>query len=505
MNMATDRVEGVELAWLLAGLTAAPRITVRDLTLDSRSVHPGDAFVALAGVSSHGLDYAGDAVARGARAVLWDPAEGRALPPLPPAVTSVAVPGLKAELGDVADRFYGEPSTDAALAGITGTNGKTTCAWLLAQCYGARGAYLGTLGQGRPPELTTGTHTTPDCIALQRVLRRLVDAGARRIALEVSSHALDQQRVAGVRLPLTAFTNLTRDHLDYHGTMAAYGAAKERLFQCRGVEHAVINVGDGFGRELATRLPSGVAPTCVDARPAAAPRAGGARGAARFVTATRVVPQAAGLTIEGVTQHGNFQLRSALVGQFNAENLLLVLGLLLAGGVPQAEALAALAGATAPPGRLERFVCGRAGPTLVVDYAHTPDALAKALAALRLHTPGRLWCVFGCGGDRDPGKRPQMAAVAEAGADALVITDDNPRTEDPERIVAMITAGLSGRVEAHVERDRARAVEFAARRAHAGDVVLIAGKGHEDYQLYGHERRPASDRALAAALAEAAP
>ena len=504
MSSAQDSVEGVELAWLLAGLVAAPRVTVRDLTLDSRGVHPGDAFVALAGRGSHGLDYVDDAIARGAAAVLWDPAEGRALPPLPPAVTTVAVPALRSELGDLADRFYGEPSSDATLAGITGTNGKTTCAWLLAQCYGARGAYLGTLGQGRPPELAAGTHTTPDCIALHRALRRLVDAGARRIALEVSSHALDQQRVAGARLPLTAFTNLTREHLDYHGTMAAYGAAKERLFHCRGVAHAVINVGDGVGRELATRLPAGVALTRVDARPAAAPPTGAARGAASFVAATRVRPLAAGLEIEGATQHGAFQLRSPLVGQFNAENLLLVLGLLLAGGMPQAEALATLASASAPPGRLERFACGRNGPTLVVDYAHTPDALAKALAALRLHTPGRLWCVFGCGGDRDPGKRPQMAAAAEAGADALVVTDDNPRTEDPERIVAMITAGLAGRVEAHVERDRTRAIEFAARRARAGDVVLIAGKGHEDYQIYGHERRPASDRALARALAEAA-
>ena len=502
MSMAADHVDGVELAWLLAGLVAAPRIAVHDLNLDSRAIQPGDAFVALAGRGSHGLDYLDDALARGALAVVGDPREGRALPPLPPAVTGVAVPGLKAELGDLADRFYGEPSSDAALAGITGTNGKTTCAWLLAQCYGARGAYLGTLGQGRPPELAAATYTTPDCIALHRALRQLVDGGARRIALEVSSHALDQQRIAGARVPLAAFTNLTRDHLDYHGTMAAYGAAKQRLFQHPGVEHAVINVGDDFGRALAARLPDGVTLTAVDARPAEAPPAG---GAARFVRATRVTPEASGLEIEGTTQHGSFRLRSSLVGHFNAENVLLVLGLLLAGEVPLPEALAALATATAPPGRLERFVCGRSGPTLVVDYAHTPDALAKALAALRLHTPGRLWCVFGCGGDRDPGKRPQMAAVAEAGADALVVTDDNPRSEDPERIVAMITAGLAGRVEAHVERDRARAIEFAARRARAGDVVLIAGKGHEDYQIYGHERRPASDRALAAALAEAAP
>jgi UDP-N-acetylmuramoyl-L-alanyl-D-glutamate--2,6-diaminopimelate ligase len=484
---------GVELSWLLAGLVTAPRVSVRDLTLDSRNVARGDAFVALAGHSTHGLDHVGDAVARGAIAVLWDPTEGRALPTLPPSVMSVPVPGLRPELGDVADRFYGEPSSVANVAAITGTNGKTSCAWLFAQCFEDAGAYVGTLGAGRPPALTPSTHTTPDTVAVHRTLRALVDAGAQWVGMEVSSHALDQDRVGAVRLPLTAFTNLTRDHLDYHGTMAAYGAAKERLFRGRGVEHAVINVTDPFGRELAARLPSRVALTAVgtlrsDPKPA------------RYVIATRVECRADGLEIGGETHAGPFTLRSPLIGAFNADNLLLVLGLLLAAGAPLAHAVERLSRATAPPGRMESFSMGVDGPTLVVDYAHTPDALSKVLAALRAHTGGLLWCVFGCGGDRDPGKRPLMAAAVEAVADRIVITDDTPRTEDPDKIVAMLAGALTGRVPAQIERDRAKAIRAAAAAARPGDVVLIAGKGHEDYQIYGRERRHFSDREVARSI-----
>ena len=484
----------VELSWLLAGLVAAPRVSVRDLTLDSRTVRPGDAFVALAGQSTHGLDHVDEVVARGAVAIIWDPTEGRALPALPPSVTAVAVPGLRPELGDVADRFYSEPSASADVAGITGTNGKTTCAWLFAQCFGAAGAYMGTLGTGRPPEVKPATHTTPDVVSVHRTLRALVEKGAQSIAMEISSHALDQDRVSAVRVPVAGFTNLTRDHLDYHGTMAAYGAAKERLFHCRGVEHAVINFGDPFGRDLAERLPSAVQLTAVG-------RSHEVAGLSRFVAATEVDCRGDGLAIRGDTHAGQFRLRSPLIGAFNAENLLLVLGLLLAADMPLTQAVEALGRATAPPGRMEGFSVGPAGPMLVVDYAHTPDALNKVLAALRAHTGGRLWCVFGCGGDRDPGKRPLMAAAAEALADRIIITDDNPRTEDPDRIVAMLSGALTGRVPARIERDRAKAIAAAAAEARPGDVVLIAGKGHEDYQIYGTERRHFSDRDIARSLA----
>jgi UDP-N-acetylmuramoyl-L-alanyl-D-glutamate--2,6-diaminopimelate ligase len=499
MNMAARTTpEGVDLAWLLEGVAAAPSLPVRDLTQDSRAVGLGDAFVALRGLTSHGLDHAATAAARGAAVVLWDPAEadGRAAPALPATSLAIAVTGLRARLGELADRFYGLPSTEAEISGVTGTNGKTTTAWLLAQAHGARGAYAGTLGWGRPPAITASTHTTPDVISVHRLLRRLCDAGARHVAIEVSSHALDQGRIDAVRLPIAGFTNLTRDHLDYHGTMAAYGAAKERLFRARGVQHAVVNVADAYGRELATRLPSGVELTAVHAGPLATPPA------RRYVVANALHFRPGGLELEGVSHAGPFRLRSPLVGRFNAENLVVVLGMLLAGGMRLAEAVDALGAATAPPGRMESFAL-RSGATIVVDYAHTPDALAKALAALRVHCAGKLWCVFGCGGDRDPGKRPQMAAVAEAASDALVITDDNPRTEDGDAIVAAIRAGLAGRVPATVERDRASAIALAARAAAAGDVILVAGKGHEDYQIVGSERRAYSDRAEARRLAGA--
>jgi UDP-N-acetylmuramoyl-L-alanyl-D-glutamate--2,6-diaminopimelate ligase len=483
----------VDLAWLLAGLVEAPRVAVRDLTLDSRGVRAGDAFIALAGRSSHGLEHAEEAVARGAVAILWDPTEGRPLPTLPPSVAAVAVPGLRPELGDVAGRFYGEPSGELDVAGITGTNGKTSCAWLFAQCFGADGAYLGTLGSGRPPDVAPATHTTPDVVAVHRSLRAMLDRGARWVAMEVSSHALDQHRIDAVRLPVAGFTNLTRDHLDYHGTMAAYGAAKERLFRSRGVEHAVINVSDAFGRELAGRLPARVALTAVG-------RDADRGDWDRYVVATRIDCRTDGLELAVESHLGACRLRSALIGEFNADNLLLVVGLLLAAGLPLERAVERLSRASAPPGRMEAFVIGPGGPTLVVDYAHTPDALSKVLAALRAHTGGRLWCVFGCGGDRDPGKRPLMAAAAEAIADRIVITDDNPRTEDPDRIVAMLRGALSGRVPAQVERDRAKAIAGAVAEARAGDVVLVAGKGHEDYQIYGTERRHFSDREVAQAL-----
>jgi UDP-N-acetylmuramoyl-L-alanyl-D-glutamate--2,6-diaminopimelate ligase len=482
----------MELAELLAGRVPAPRVRVNHLVLDSRAVEPGDAFVAVAGLSGHGADHATSAASRGAVAILHDPDDGRVLPTLPHAVTVVAVPGLRAALGELADRFYGEPSRDLNVAAVTGTNGKTTCAWLYATCLGQAAGYLGTLGAGAPPNVTPTSHTTLDVLSLHRTLAGFRDAGLHHAGIEVSSHALDQERVAGVRMPIVAFTNLTRDHLDYHGTMAAYGAAKERLLHARGVRRAVINVADAFGAALAARAPAGVEVTRVDVQ-------GRAPADGAHVLARSVRCHARGIEIHGESHAGAFTLEASLVGAFNAENLLVALGMLLAADVSLPLALAAAAKASPPPGRMEAFHAAT-GPTIVVDYAHTPDALAKALTALRAHTQGTLWCVFGCGGDRDAGKRPLMAAAAEATADRIVVTDDNPRTEDPDRIVAMITAAFSGRVPVHVERDREAAIRGARAAARHGDVILVAGKGHEDYQIYGHERRAFSDRAVAETL-----
>jgi UDP-N-acetylmuramoyl-L-alanyl-D-glutamate--2,6-diaminopimelate ligase len=482
----------VALDELLAGIAPAPRLDVAGLTLDSRSVAPGDAFVALRGGRGHGLDHAGEAAARGARAILWDPAEGRS--PVRPDPPYVAVRELRDRLGAIADRFYGMPSSRLTVAGVTGTNGKTTCAWLLASAVerlARRGAYLGTLGAGFPPAVESGSLTTPDVITLHRQLRALADAGATHVAMEVSSHALDQRRVDGVRMRVAAFCNLSRDHLDYHGTMERYAEAKERLFRLPGLEHAVINVGDPVGARFAAALAPGVALTAVAV-------GGAAPDAARFVHVARVHASEGGLELELRGHFGARRLRSGLIGGFNAENLAVALAALLAWQFGVDDAIAALAGCPAPPGRMEGYRLPN-GALAVVDYAHTPDALAKALAAVRAHARGRVLVVFGCGGERDPGKRPLMGEAAERLADRVIVTDDNPRGEDADGIVAMILRGIRRPDRVFVERDRTRAIAVAVDEARAGDAVLIAGKGHEDYQIIGTEKRHFSDREVARA------
>jgi UDP-N-acetylmuramoyl-L-alanyl-D-glutamate--2,6-diaminopimelate ligase len=474
---------------LLADAAPAPHVVVEGLTLDSRTIAAGEAFVALQGGQAHGLDHAAEAVARGARAVLWDPAEGRAPADAATGVAHVAVRGLRERLGAIADRFYGMPSSRLTVAGVTGTNGKTTCAWLLASAVerlAGRGAYLGTLGSGFPPAVAGGSLTTPDVVSLHRQLRALADAGATHVAMEVSSHALDQRRLDGVRMRVAAFCNLSRDHLDYHGTMERYADAKQRLFRLPGLEHAVINVGDPAGARFAAGLAPGVELTAV--------AVGGERPLARcYVHVAGVRAAADGIELDVEGHFGARTLRSRLIGGFNAENLAVALGVLLAWRFAVDDALAALGECAAPPGRMEGYRLP-GGALAVVDYAHTPDALAKALAAIRAHARGRVLVVFGCGGERDPGKRPLMGETAERLADRVIVTDDNPRREDADGIVAMILRGIRRPGAVLVERDRARAIGVAIDEARAGDAVLIAGKGHEDYQVVGAERRRFSDR-----------
>jgi UDP-N-acetylmuramoyl-L-alanyl-D-glutamate--2,6-diaminopimelate ligase len=310
--------------------------------------------------------------------------------------------------------------------------------------------------------------------------------------MEVSSHALDQDRVAGVRFNTAAFTNLTRDHLDYHGTMEAYGAAKARLFTWPSLAHRVINVDDPFGAQLAAQLSPArlVITTRNDATAVSSLRH------AQLVRASRVTPDPFGLVIGIESSWGSSELAVRLIGDFNVDNVLTVLAVLLAWNVPLAQAVRALAQCRAASGRMEMFGGRGVTPLAIVDYAHTPDALAKALRAGRLHCRGQLRVVFGCGGDRDAGKRPLMGRIAAELADDIIVTDDNPRTEDPARIVADIVAGIAHRSPAVVEHDRALAIRMALQRSGADDVVLIAGKGHEDYQIYGTERRRFSDQAI---------
>jgi UDP-N-acetylmuramoyl-L-alanyl-D-glutamate--2,6-diaminopimelate ligase len=513
----------VALQDLCGGLAAPPPgLAVEDISLDSRAVRPGGLFLACAGRRTHGLAALRDALARGARAVLWEPASGVAAPAPAPGVWMAPVEGLGRHASALADRFFGEPSRTLTVTGITGTNGKTTVAWLLAQAQ--QGAYLGTLGAGLPPDrVVAGELTTADAVTVQRQLAAARAAGASCVAMEVSSHALDQDRVAAVRLRVAVFTNLTRDHLDYHGTMEAYGAAKARLFALPSVGSRVINVDDAFGAELALRhagqgalwlvcrTAAGreAAARCMARDPRAVLVAGGAleRSARGLGFALEVAGDADVVrrraAADAASQTVPARLEAPLIGDFNADNLLAALGALLALGTPLSDALAALARVTAPPGRMEAVhAAGR--PLALIDYAHTPDALAKALQAARAHCAGRLLVVFGCGGDRDRGKRPQMAAVAAALADEIVITDDNPRTEAPGVIAADIAAGLPAGKPARIVHDRAAAIRGALAVAGADDAVLIAGKGHEEYQIVGAERRAFSDRAEARAALAAA-
>jgi UDP-N-acetylmuramoyl-L-alanyl-D-glutamate--2,6-diaminopimelate ligase len=485
----------ISLMWLLDGIAAVPANQVRDirdLTLDSREVRSGSLFFALPGRSVHGLKFAADAAARGAVVVLWEPSADAELPKLPANVFAAAIPGLKNLVGRIADRFFNWPSSQLRITGITGTNGKTTCAYLLAQCLerlGSQAAYMGTIGWGRVASLAAPTLTTPDAVTLHRELAQLRAAGVREVALEVSSQALDQDRVAGVRFHSAAFTNLSRDHLDYHETMSAYAAAKARLFEAPGLQHIVLNVGDAFGRELAQNYAGRVPLTAVWI-------GAGDSGwlAERALCASEVTLDARGLSMRLDGSFGKAGVGTRLLGRFNAENALVVIACLLSLGASLDEAVRVLAECVPPPGRMEVVeAAGRDKPMAVVDYAHTPDALAKALGALREHCEGALWCVFGCGGDRDPGKRAIMGGIADELADQIIVTDDNPRSEDPQAITRAIIGGIQSR-GVRVIHDRGEAIGTALKEALPKDIVLIAGKGHEDYQIYGETRRSFSDR-----------
>ncbi|MGH8201254.1 MAG: UDP-N-acetylmuramoyl-L-alanyl-D-glutamate--2,6-diaminopimelate ligase [Steroidobacteraceae bacterium] len=513
MNPSATR--RMPLAELTAGIVAAPAaIDVSDVTLDSRAVGPGALFLACHGHGHHGAEFTADAAARGARAVLYEPSPGAlelvegALSGLvrdrsggSPDVFVAPVPQLSQHVGLIADRFFGEPSQAVTVAGITGTNGKTTCAWLLAQALshcGRPAAYMGTIGFGFPDALAAAEHTTADAVTVHRRLAAMRALGAEAVSMEVSSHALAQHRVGGVRFHTAAFTNLTRDHLDYHGTMTAYADAKARLFAWPGLAARVINVDDEFGARLAGQLSAAQLVITTRAGAGHEPPAD-----TRVVSAVRVEAAVSGLRLDVESSWGAAKLNVPLIGEFNADNTLTVLAVLLTWGIPMAAAAAALESCRAAPGRMEAFGGSDAAPLAIVDYAHTPDALAKALRAARRHCRARLRVVFGCGGDRDPGKRPMMGRIAAELADELVVTDDNPRSEPPEQIVADILAGIPRGAATRVEHDRARAIRATLERSGAEDVVLIAGKGHEEYQIYGSERRPFSDQSVACAALEA--
>ncbi len=472
----------------------AARVALRDggrLRTDSRAVRPGDGFLAWPGGATDGRRFVPQALAAGAAACLVE-AEGVA--PFGLGGERVAtLPNLKVHAGAVADESYAQPSAVLDVVATTGTNGKTSTAWWTAQALsrlGRRCGVIGTLGVGEPP---SGSHTgllehtgltTPDAVTLHQAFRDFVDAGFAACALEASSIGLVDHRLDAARIDVALFTNFTRDHLDFHGSMAAYWAAKRALFAWPGLRAAVVNIDDEQGERLALELSA----STLDLWTVSLQRPARLQAGHLRYTAT-------GLAFTVMEGGASAEVHSTLVGEFNASNLLVVLAGLRALGVPLAEAAAVVPTLTPVPGRLQR-VSHNGDLEVVVDYAHTPDALAKVLQALRpLVTArnGRLWCVFGCGGNRDATKRPLMGAIAAAGADRVVVTSDNPRDEVPDSILAQILAGVMGHDDIDVIEDRQAAIRHAVSHASAGDVVLLAGKGHEDYQEVAGVKRPFSD------------
>jgi UDP-N-acetylmuramoyl-L-alanyl-D-glutamate--2,6-diaminopimelate ligase len=456
------------------------------LSSDSRRCAPGVAFFAYPGEKADGRAHIPDALQRGASAVLWDAEnftwrhEWR--------VPNVGLRNLKQRAGEVAHDFYGRPSDSLWVCGVTGTNGKTSCSQWIAAALGARGmksAVIGTLGTGFPGALTGALNTTPDVLELHGMMKSFLAQGAQCVAMEVSSHGLAQGRVNGVAFDCALFTNLSHDHLDYHGSMEAYAEAKARLFDMPGLETAVLNLDDVVGVRFARRLEQ--RGTRIISYSLSGMRNGG-----EFIAATRVAPGE--MQIESSWGHASAKVNQ--LGRFNMANALGVLGCLVVRGMPFADAVAALAELPAVPGRMQQL---GDRPLVVIDYAHTPDALEKVLQALRpvaTQRGGRLVAVFGAGGERDAAKRPVMGAVVSRLADCAVVTSDNPRSEDPLKIIEAIRSGMSGS-RAQAQPDRAHAIAAAVTQAHDADVVLIAGKGHENYQEIGGRRLPFSDAAAA--------
>jgi len=490
---------GMTLHTLFDGLvdtTHLPEIRVSGMALDSRRIAKGELFLACAGTAQHGVHFIEQAIARGAAAVAVEPAlESEGLDLDACSVPAFWIDRLHLLASEVAGRFYGNPSHEMALVGITGTNGKTSVSHFIAQAIAEQipCGVVGTLGSGLYGELSETGHTTPDAVSLQAQLAQMHDAGARHVAMEVSSHALDQGRVNGLRFEVAVYTNLSHEHLDYHGDMETYAAAKRRLLEMPGLKKAVINADDETGRNWLAALPEGVEAISYGLEN------GEGEGLRPTLFADALQLDATGLSMRISSPWGDGHLQTGLLGRFNASNLLAALGALLALGFGFDDAIARLGRVRTVPGRMERFaVQGR--PLVVVDYAHTPDALAHVLGALREHTRRRLWCLFGCGGERDREKRPKMGQIAEALADSVVITDDNPRRENPYNIIEDIFCGIENPDAIYVNRDRAQAIAHAIGLSRVGDVILVAGKGHEREQQIGDQRIPYSDREEVASL-----
>lgn len=466
-------------------------INITGLSLDSRNVKQNYLFFAVQGETVNGIEFINNAIEQGAAAVLWEADSSVEAIKINWRKTKsnievpiIAIENLSQLTGILADRFYNKPSQNISVCGITGTNGKTSCADFIAQMMSIESpcGVMGTLGSGIYPDLKETGFTTPDAITCHQWLSNIESNKAKFAVMEVSSHALVQGRTNGVQFNSAVFTNLTRDHLDYHGDMASYADAKSKLFKTIGLQNAIINVDDEAGRRIVENLASDI--HCV--------RYGLDKTFNPDVYGFDVELNQNGLSMKVVTPWGDGQLHSPVIGDFNASNLLAVLSVMLLQGIEFKEALQRLTTIKSVAGRMQRFG-DESTPLVVVDFAHTPDALEQTLTSLRQHTKNNLWCVFGCGGDRDVGKRSLMGAVANNNADYVVLTNDNPRSEAAENILNDIQSGISNLEKVTVEQDRHTAIYLALSKAQIGDVVLIAGKGHENYQLIGSKKFPFND------------
>lgn len=472
---------------------------IQDLCEDSRYAKPGDLFIARKGDLSDGRRFVGDALNKGAVAVIYEIADGQGLSmqhlqAWDPSIPLLPVNRIDEILGTVAKRFFNDPSRHMALIGVTGTNGKTSTTHYIAQALRALDfpcGLIGTLGYGATPKLISSTHTTPDVITLNRYCSQMQKEGMRAVAMEVSSHALEQKRIAGLHLHMGILTNLTRDHLDYHHTMAAYAKAKRKLFTHPGLKLAIINAEDEFGLDLLKTLPNNLPKLAY-----AVDNPVSGLGDVAQIYATNKVLSPQGLAFKVHTPVGVIAAQTTLLGHFNVANVLATVSALLGMNFSASDIERVLPLLQSVNGRMQ-MLGGGTKPRVVIDYAHTPDALAQVLLAIKAHNPARIICVFGCGGDRDKGKRPFMGKIAETYSDYCIITNDNPRHEKPSRIAEEIITGMTQKSTRAIILDRKEAIAEGIHQAGPNDIVLIAGKGHETYQQIGDVKHPFCDLDIA--------
>ncbi len=511
MMTANDlTVSGFPLYELLAGFidddcVVDTQCLINGMSLDSRQIEKGFLFVACQGMQQHGLVYAQNAINAGASAIIYEKSLTQKeeivdyISRLQAAnIPLIEVDKLSVKVGFIADRFYGRPSQSLKVTGITGTNGKTSCSHYLAALFSSsnKTAVMGTLGNGQCGDLQASDNTTPDAVTVHHFMARMLEQEVSHVVMEVSSHGLDQGRVNGVHVDTAIFTNLSRDHLDYHHSMIDYGESKQKLFAMAGLRYAVINADDEFGRQILETLPDtvqSVAYSLSDAMNADASVLRSSLMHLGCVQGSDLQFTETGLSMHVSSPWGDTVVKSALYGRFNAENILAVLAAALTNGMRLSDAVEGIEKLTAVAGRMQRIAGSKNQPTVIIDYAHTPDALEQVLTSVKTHCKQKVWCVFGCGGERDIGKRSLMGNVADTHADEIVLTDDNPRSEASKDIIEQIREGIQRHQHLTVEQERSAAIKYAIENASRGDVVVIAGKGHEDYQLIGEQRLSFSD------------